>query len=130
MADVWQNLLQSTQDAAFVEFVQLLVTLDPEQRVHQGSHLLGHPYLQATPIMHLSSPGMAQSQQVALGEGSLQQPSSISPAPAFDHVAPVLLAGMVQVPGLKAVYCDQNVVFCETAGGLIYRSAAEYSCIA
>ncbi len=61
MADVWQNLLQSTQDAAFVEFVQLLVMLDPEQRVHQGSHLLGHPYLQATPTMHLSSPDMAQS---------------------------------------------------------------------
>lgn len=49
MADIWQNLLQSTQDAAFVEFVQLLVKLDPEQRVHQGSCLLGHPYLQATP---------------------------------------------------------------------------------
>ncbi len=117
MTDVWQNLMQSTQDAAFVELVQLLVTLDPEQCVHQGSHLLGHLYLQTTPTLHLSSPDTAHSQPVA----SVPEPG---------YVAPVDLAGMVQVPGLKAVYCNQDAVFCETAGGVIYRSADEYSRIA
>ena len=117
MADIWQNLLQSTQDAAFVEFVQLLVKLDPEQRMHQGSCLLGHPYLQATPTMHVSSPDMTHSQQSGLGKGSLQQPSPVASVPEPGCVPSVDLAGMVQVPGLKAVYCNQNAVFCETAGG-------------
>ncbi len=94
-----------------MEFVQLLVTLDPEQRVHQGSHLLSHPYLQGTPTMLLSSPDMAQSQQVALGEGTLQQPPPMAPVPVPGSVAPVDLARMVPVPGLNAVHCDQDAPF-------------------
>jgi len=80
--------------------------------------------------MHVSSPDMTHSQQSGLGKGSLQQPSPVASVPEPGCVPSVDLAGMVQVPGLKAVYCNQNAVFCETAGGLIYRSAAEYSRIA
>ena len=123
MEEVWDRLRKATlNDAPLVDFLQRLLTLDPEPRTHFAA-LANHPYVQSEPA--LPAAVTAADVDATLAPQARAMPSKNELAKA-----------VVSIPGLeKDKADDMDTVLgipylvwdaelpsvCDTASGSVYR---------
>ena len=123
MEEVWDRLRQATSnDAPLVDFLQRLLTLDPEPRAHFAA-LANHPYVQAQPALPAAVTAAVVDAALAPKAGAMPSKSVLAKAVmSIPGLEKDRADDLDTVPGIPYLVCDADLPpVCETASGIVYR---------